>query len=385
MTKIYMRWGLGLLLLCLMLSGCSSRFQNETIIISAENDTSEQMQHDLSPVQVQKIYRLPEENIDRGYWWGWDTTNSIVGAFKSAGYPEQMMLKRLAFPFEQSETLSGDMPEIKINNNQMTLSPDGLHIADIRITRTAANLNLFSIKDKTTAKLDSFSLKDQKYFQNMSWSDNSQFISYLVLDAVEKNQSSLRIYDTKANSVKSYTLNDFNNGDTLLDVRVSNDGRSVLIKLLDSSQSNKTTIVLGLLSDGHFETHYKRQIADNQMTWISNDQFAFLGRDGTLYEYDQRNGELSVVLERVTAFEFSPDKRFIAYKLQDEDIVYVGKMQGRNVLYNEPVYHGILPLNMKWSPDNTRLFIQGPKIFANPKTMPNDDSTEEPAYIIEFE
>lgn len=385
MTKIYMRWGLGLLLLCLMLSGCSNRFQNETIIISTENDVSQQVQHDLSPVQVQKIYRLPEENMDRGYWWGWDTTNSIVGAFKSAGYPEQMMLKRLAFPFEQSETLSGDMPEIKINNNQMTLSPDGLHIADIRITRTAATLNLFSMKDKTTAKLDSFSLKDQKYFQNMSWSDNSQFISYLVLDAVEKNQSSLRIYDTKAKSVKTYTLNDFNDGDTLLDVRVSNDGRSVLIKLLDSSQSNKTTIVLGLLSDGHFETHYKRQIADNQMTWISNDQFAFLGRDGTLYEYDQRNGELSVILERVTTFEFSPDKRFIAYVLQDEDIVYVGKMQGRNVLYNEPVYHGILPITMKWSPDNTRLFIQGPMIYVNPKIMPNDDSTEEPAYIIEFE
>lgn len=106
---------------------------------------------------------------------------------------------------------------------------------------------------------------------------------------------------------------------------------------------------------------------------------------GNLYEYDQRNGELSVVLERVTAFEFSADKRFIAYKLQDEDIIYVGKMQGRNVLYNEPVYHSILPLNMKWSPDNTSLFMQGSKIYANPNIVPNDVSVEEPVFIIEFE
>lgn len=117
----------------------------------------------------------------------------------------------------------------------------------------------------------------------------------------------------------------------------------------------------------------------------SNDQLAFLGRGGNLYEYDQRNGELSVVLERVTAFEFSADKRFIAYKLQDEDIIYVGKMQGRNVLYNEPVYHSILPLNMKWSPDNTSLFMQGSKIYANPNIVPNDVSVEEPVFIIEFE
>lgn len=382
MAKIYIRWGLGMMLLLIfLLSGCGSRFQNETIIISADNEASEQEQHDLSPVQVKKIYRLPDENMDKGYWLGWASTNSIVGAFKSAGFSERIMLKQLVYPYEKSKDLS----EIKMDNTRMMLSPNGSQIANMDITRTTATLELFSIKESTKAVVDTFSLKSENYFQNMSWSDNSQYISYLILNAAVNNESILRIYDTTSGSAQSYTLNDFNIGDTLLDVQVSNDGRSALIKILDSSQTAKTTIVLGRLIDGHFETKYKRQIADNQMIWIGNDQFAFLGRDGTLYEYDQRNGELSVILERVTAFEFSPDKRFIAYKLQDEDIVYVGKMQGRNVLYNEPVYHGILPLDMRWSFDNTKLFIHGPKIYANPKIMPNEDSTEEPAFIIEFE
>ncbi|MEO2212776.1 hypothetical protein ABGV40_18190 [Paenibacillus amylolyticus] len=380
MEKIYNKWGLGMIMLLIfLLSACSSRFQNETIIISAGNETMEQEQHDLNPVQVKKIYRLPDDNIDKGYWWGWTSSNSIVGTFKKAGFPDQTLLKQIVYPYEQSKILS----EVKMDNTQMMLSPNGSQIADMGITRTAATLELFSLKDKRKTEVDTFSMKSEKYFQNMSWSDNSQFISYLILDTAAAKGSILRIYDTSSNSAQSYTLNDFNNGDTLLEVKVSNDVQSALVKLYDST--GKATIVLGRLADGNFESKYRRQIADHQMVWIGNDQFAFLGRDGSLYEYDQRNGELSIVLERVAAFEFSPDKRFIAYKRQDEDIVYVGKMQGRNVLYNEPVYHGILPLNMKWSPDNTSLFLQGPKIYANPNFEPNDDSVEEPAFIIEFE
>ncbi|MFP3381062.1 hypothetical protein SB767_32590, partial [Bacillus sp. SIMBA_069] len=68
------------------------------------------------------------------------------------------------------------------------------------------------------------------------------------------------------------------------------------------------------------------------------------------------------------------DKKSIAYSLDGENIIYVGKLQGRNVLYNEPVYHGIVPTNMYWSLDNKKLFIQG-----------QTDSTEGQSFILEFE
>lgn len=381
MAKKYGGFGLSVIvLLVLLLTGCGTRFPNETIIISG-NEADEQTHQDLSPVQVKKIYRLPEEKVDKGYWLGWSTIDTLLGSFKSTGFPERFMLKQLTLPFEQSK----DIMQNDVDHSLMSLSPDGRHVADVRINKTTITTVFISASDGKEKEVDTFNPKGQSYLQNMSWSDNSQMIGYLVLDAAESEKNSLRVYDTKTKASKSYTLNEFNSDDTLLDVQVSNDGRSALIKLLDTRQSGRPTIALGKLIDGHFETKYKRQIADKPMIWIGDDQFAFLGRDDTLYEYDQRNGELSVILERVSTFEFSPDKKFIAYTLQDEDAVYVGKMQGRNVLYNEPVYRGILPLNMKWSLDNTSLFIQGPKTFVNPKSIPNDDSTEEPAFIIEFE
>ena len=381
MARTYSGWLLGMMvLIILVLTGCGTRSQNETIIISGTEE-SEQTHEDLSPVQVTKIYRLPKENVDKGYWLGWSSTKSMIGAFHPAVDPEHVQLKGLVYPFEQSENIS----EIDMDSMRMMLSPDGTQIADVSTTRTTATLKLFSIQNRKETEVETFNLTSQNYLQSLSWSDNSEYISYLIVDAVYPEKNMLRIYDLKTRKFTSYVLNGFNDNDTLIGVQVSNDGRNALIKLFDSTQSSRPTVLLGKLIDGQFEVRYKRQIADKQMTWIGDDQFAFLGRDGTLYEYDQRNGELSVIMERVSAYELSLDKKFIAYTLQDEDAVYVGKMQGRNVLYNEPVYHGVLPLNMKWSPDNNRLFIQGPKTFTSPNIIQSDDPTEEPAFIIEFE
>ncbi|PAD32897.1 hypothetical protein [Paenibacillus sp. 7523-1] len=381
MAKTHSGWFLGMMvLMILVLTSCGTRPQNETIIISGSEE-SEQTHEDLSPVQVRKIYRLPKENVDKGYWLGWSSTKSMIGAFNSALDPEHLQLKGLVYPFEQS----GNISEIDMDSTRMMLSPDGTQIADVSTTRITATLKLFSIQNKKETEVETLNLTSQNYLQSLSWSDNSEYISYLIVDAVHPEKNMLRIYDLKTRKSASYVLNGFNDDDTLIGVQVSNDGQNALIKLFDSTQSSRTTVVLGKLIDGQLQIKYKRQIADKQMTWIGDDQFAFLGRDGTLYEYDQRNGELSVIMERVSAYELSSDKKFIAYTLQDEDAVYVGIMQGRNVLYNEPVYHGVLPLNMKWSPDNNRLFIQGPKAFTSPNVIQSDDPTEEPAFIIEFE
>ncbi|MGG3281052.1 hypothetical protein [Paenibacillus solani] len=379
MAKKYGGWMLWILfLLLLLLSGCSTGVQSETIVIT-DSEEMEQAPQDSSPVQVKRIYRLPDENADTGHWLGWSSTDSIVGSFKTVDLPGRFMLKRLAYPFEQGENIT----EINMNNSRISLSPDGKHVAEMIMTRKEASLKVISLKDIKETEIDRISTSGQKYLQDMSWSDNSQYISCLVLDSVDSNKNSLRVIDTKSGVSKPYALNEFEKGDSLLSVHVSNDGRSALITMY-ASDIRKTTIVLGKLVDDHFETKYKRQIGEIQVTWIGNDQFAFLGRDGTLYEYDLRNGELSVILEKVYAYEFSQDKKIIAYSLQDEDVVYVGKMQGRNVLYNKPVYHGIIPMNMKWNSDNTSLFIQGPKAFANPNIIQNDYS-KGPSFIIELE
>ncbi|RJE87776.1 hypothetical protein D3P07_15890 [Paenibacillus sp. 1011MAR3C5] len=365
--------------LLLLVSGCSTGLQSETIIIT-DSDEMDHPPQDSSPVQVKKIYRLSDENADTVQWLGWSSTDSIVGTFKAADLPERFMIRRLAYPFEQSENIT----EINMNTSRISLSPDGKHVAEMTMSRKEASLKLNSLKDLKKTEIDKFSASSQMFLQDMSWSDNSQYISYLVLDSVDSSKKSLRLFDTKTGLSKPYALNEFEENDTLISIHISNDGRSALIMLYESDQPVKKTMVLGKLIDDHFEAKYKRQTGENQVAWIGNDQFAFLERDGTLYEYDMRNGELSVILEKVYAYAFSQDKKFIAYSLQGEDVVYVGKMQGRNVLYNKPVYHGIIPMNLKWNSENSRLLIQGSSAFTNPNII-QTNYLKEPSLIIELE
>lgn len=375
MTGRYSGWMFGTLLLLILLSGCRAGGQSETVIIS-DNEEADNTLQSSSSFQVKTIYRLPNEYTNEGYWLGWTSTDSIVGSFKTSGIPEQFNLKTFTYPYEHSETIK----EIR-SNPQMELSPDGKYAAQ---TTASTGLKVVSLKDEKETEIKTLRTGGEEFVQDISWSGNSQYLSYLVLNASESEKSSVHIYDVQTHASKKYELKDFEKGDTLISVNVSDDGRSALFTLFESNRPGKTVIKFGRMMGSNIEIIYKRDIGREQNTWISNDQFAFLGPDGTLYEYDQRNSELSVILENVSAFKFSNEKKFIAYSLQGEDAVYVGKMQGRNVLYREPVYHGIVPLDMYWNMDNTKLLIQGSNTFANSHAG-QTDFTRGPSYIIELE
>ena len=82
-----------------------------------------------------------------------------------------------------------------------------------------------------------------------------------------------------------------------------------------------------------------------------------------MYVYDRRNHELSILLEKVDSFEFSQDRKYVAYSQNGEDTIYAGKLQGKNVLSAEPIYHGVIPSKMYWSSDHRRLLVNGRKII----------------------
>lgn len=351
-----------------LLAGCRSGPQSETIIISGSGEL-ENVQES-SPVQVKKIYRLPDDFSNTGEWLGWSSPNSIVGLFKR-GLPEGAVLERLTQPYEQSERVT----QMNTNSGRLVLSPDGKYVSQTIITHLAATLKILSLEDGTETDIASFKAGETKFLQDVSWSDNGRYISYLVVDASGSETSKIGLYDMDSRTSRYYELKNFEKKNTLLLTKVSGDGRGVLIVSFQSPR--KTFVALGRITDDYVEIKYERQTGWEQNTWMSNDQFVFLGIDGTLYEYDQRNGELSVILERVSMYTFSQDRRFIAYSLLDEDMVYVGKMQGRNVLNNGPVYHGMIPTNMYWNGNNTHLLIQGVQ-------APNT-SDENRSFVIEFE
>ncbi|KAF6623945.1 hypothetical protein H6F38_27965, partial [Paenibacillus sp. EKM208P] len=221
------------------------------------------------------------------------------------------------------------------------------------------------------------------YVQYVSWSANSSYIGYLVENPVDNGADSLYIYDMGAQTSSKYQLKGILKGDTLLSVNLANDGRSVLLQLFRAKQGQKKVLTMGKVSGKNIEFQYERQFGGDSVAWMNNDQFVFLGTDSSLYEYDQRNGELSVILEKVLDFEFSPDRKNIAYTVYDQNVTYVGKVQGRNIMYNEPVYRGILPTHMYWNPNNKSVLLQGQKQLDSSQTAPTDSPSKE-SLIIEL-
>lgn len=371
---------LGILSLMLMLlPSCNFGPKTETIIIpSREEDHTEDQGS--RPFQVNKIYRLPDDFTSAGQLLGWTSSNSVIASYRSSP-TERMKIKRLTHPYEQSEYVPGvhvDVPDVQ-------LSPDGKYICEISRTAKGEALKLISLQDGKETEAAKFRFSDQMILVDAVWSSNSKYLGYLVSDLQNNGVHSLRLYNIETRTSKTYKLKDTPSGKPIMKINVSDDGRSVLLTALQYNKPEEKYIMMGAITErSEVEIQYEHQIGGQQNVWINNNQFAFLGTDGTLYGYDRRNGELSVLLDKVGNFRFSHDKKSIAYSLYDQDIIYAGKIQGKNVLYNEPIYRGILPSHISWSLDNKSLLIHGQKLFS-PSQMTQTDSTVGQSFIIEFQ
>lgn len=157
------------------------------------------------------------------------------------------------------------------------------------------------------------------------------------------------------------------------------DARSLLTAL----HGQQYRIMTGNVSDDGITVQKKRQNSYAEPVWLNNDQFVFLSTGETLYEYDLRNSELSVLLENVAVFKISNDRKKIAYSLYDKDNTYAGKPQGKNILFAEPIYHGTNPSEIYWSPDGDNLLVYN----QNPYSAMESSSArffDDHSYIITF-
>ncbi|OAZ39298.1 hypothetical protein [Paenibacillus polymyxa] len=364
-------------LVVLLLSACVSEPKTETVVIADSNEVSNADQSS-RPFQVQKIYRLPERFANRGQLLGWSSGDAVIASFGAMTILKRGTLERLTYPYEQGKVISGIG---KVTSNTI-LSPDGKYICEVSPSSLETTLKLISLQDGKEREIDRISTRNESYVQYVSWSANSSYIGYLVENLVDNGADSLYIYDMGSQTSSKYQLKGIVKGDTLLSVNLANDGRSVLLQLLRAKQGQNKVLTLGKVSGKNIEFQYERQIGGDSVAWMNNNQFVFLGKDSSLYEYDQRNGELSVILEKVLDFEFSPDRKNIAYTVYDQNITYVGKVQGRNILYNEPVYRGIVPKHMYWNPNNKSVLLQGQKKLDSLQTSPMDSPSEESLIIV---
>ncbi|MCY7859869.1 WD40 repeat domain-containing protein [Bacillus haynesii] len=370
-NKPFIIWAGVLLCLVIIVSSYNVGKRSETIIIPSKEENVQKNR----PFQVKTIYRLPKAD----QLLGWSSSDSIVGFFKGDETPERAThrLQRLSSPYEKAENLQG----IESNTSNLKVSPDGKSIAGVTVSSNKASMNLISLVNRKKTEIASFPSSSEVYVQDVSWSNNSKYVCYLVIDAGQDGQTSLHVFDTDSGTHKTYSLKGFTEKDSLTGVHISDNGRGLLLTVLQMGQ--KESIMMGTVNGNRIDIQDKRQNSLGEPVWLNNDQFVFLGTGETLYEYDRRNGELSALLEKVAAFTFSNDRKKIAYSLKDEDNIYAGKLQGKNILYEEPIYHGTIPSEIYWSPDGNSLLVNAQYQYPSVESA-SARFLEEQAYIITF-
>lgn len=354
-NKQFMLWSGVLLVLIILISGCAPGFRSETIVIPSKEDNYSDDQGS-QQFKVKTIYRLPQSD----QLLGWSAPETVIGLFRKMNKTEResLNLQRFTKPYEKPEMLQ----RIEDNMAFLELSPDGENIFGMTTSAQGASLKLISLPDGKETEVASFSANQQLFLQDGSWSNNSRYVCYLVIDAAKRGKASVGVYDIESGTLKTYWLKNFNTENTLTGVNISDDGSSVLFTMFLFGQSGRNnSIVMGTINESEINVQYEHKTGSQQNAWLNNDQFVFLGTEGTLYVYDSRNGELAVLLEKVGSFEFSRDRKNIAYSLYDDDTIYAGKLRGKNVLSEESIYHGSVPSQIYWSPDNNSLLIYGRK------------------------
>lgn len=367
-------------LTCIMilLSGCSMGPTTETVIIPRQEDVNIE-EPNSHPFQVNKIYRLPDEITNSSPLLGWSSSNSVLAVTQNTGIGGQTELRRLIYPYEQSK----EFPGINLLNAQLKLSPDGKYVSQIVRSASEVTLKIISLADGHQVEVAQISTSDPFFLQDVSWSGNSKYLSYLLAGYQGEEYSRLRSYDVETKTTKSYTLAGLASRGTVLTMQMSDDGNSVLLAIIPPGRYGRTNLLVGTVHGDTIKIHYERERGGEQYAWLTTEQFVFLGTDRTLYIYDKRSGELSILLEKVNYFQLSNDKKSIAYSLYDQDVFYVGKIQGKNILSNEPVYRGLIANEIFWSQDNKSVLVRGQKMFSASQAIASD-AKDGQTFIIEF-
>lgn len=372
-----------------MLSGCARGAGYETIVIPDAEEDGTAAAPD-QPFQASRIYRLPDGDASLDRMLGWNGTDSVAGLFAPPLRGSERTIQRLSRlgpPYERFESVLGLDAGLYVAG----MSPDGRYLSLLAQAQDSISLQLAALPGGDKRTVDQWLPGHAELLsRKVTWSDNSRYVSYLVAAAPD-DHAAIGMFDTAAGRASQFALAGLNTTGTESAVKLSDDGGSALI-------FSQGRLQVATKDGSEFAVRYEHSAGSDQAAWIDNDRFVFLGPEGTLYEYDLRNGELAGLLEDVVIFQLSPDRRDIAYSQKDKNgdyAIFAGRLQGNNILYARSVYQGFIPAQMYWSPQQDRLLIDGHKISertAQPapapeidpeRTLPEEAPDRRP-FIIEF-
>ncbi|WP_435171992.1 hypothetical protein [Paenibacillus glycanilyticus] len=381
--KARFRLYLVLAALLLTVSGCMGNPRSETIVIPDSEAGQPTVGASVGKAfQVKTIYPL-------GKWFdklgvlGWTNEEELVGYYSGSvpGSPYDG-LQLLAPPYNELKRLT---TSLNAGQDLLSLSPDGKQLARLSKSGNGYSLILIPVDGSTSKSIEGPVQTQRLFSRSLQWSSDNRYLSYLALGD-RRDQLSLVVCDVRQGTSKQVPLQGMSDMKNSASAALSEDGGLLLI-------DNGTLVSMAKLNDeGRFEVIYDHPSAMNGSFWIDANRFIFLGADGTLFQYDSRNGELTVLQEKIASFSLSADRERIAYTQNDGEIIYVGKLQGNNLLSQTAVYQGFVPSLMKWSIGNGKLLVAGSKPFgrAAQENVPAPVSEQEGphdlnGFIIDFQ
>ncbi|WP_372636342.1 hypothetical protein [Cohnella sp.] len=334
----------------LLLTGCLGTPRTETMIMDdAEQRSSDEDEATL--FNVETIYTVLDGDKQALFPIGWIDDSSLLGI--TPAY--RTHFDRVNEPYAARQKLLGPSPfQAEGTYNSIVLSPDRRQVSYVDMTDNAMELKLHSLSDGGNTRIE-ITRSKSIYFTQMSWSNNSRFFSYADSDETDGSTTLLFVYDRMKEKTKGYTLPVSQSNEWVWFVSVSDNGEDAVIV---KTSGRDSMMEWGKLNGDAFIPQYRHPIStDGRVEWIHPDQIAFVGADGTLYAYDQRNRLLSAMLNDVGRFRLSDDRKFIAYT--QGDAVYAASMYGNTVLNRKQIYKGIEAYGMEWSPTNGKLLVNG--------------------------
>lgn len=380
-----------LVLVSILLSGCTGELPSKTVIIPDTEESSEpnKVNEDFAVNKIYKLFETGDINVDI---FGWIDKSQVLG---SNGYGKDRSFERMDYKFNSRRELSklGDMV------NGIQLSPDGTHIAyfvygnGTHTKKKAIRLMLLDLASNKETVLRE-NVEGDLIYDTLKWSNNNQYVSFGLWgvqggeqqskNGTDVKEASLFVYDINRKSANTYSIPGWTTKETGFGVKISDDGASALIVKYVDKEFN---LVYGKIMNGKFISQYEHPISSyynvKLLDYINDDQILFVSSGGSLSLFNRRNATTITLLEHIDAFELSKDRKYIAYSKNQEEI-YVAKLKGNNVTNEKSIYKGLYAYNMQWSPDDKKLLLAGKKSFVIEKDNRESIPPDNLPFIIEF-
>lgn len=376
-------------LLAAALSGCAGGPRTELVVIP---DTGESPASATGgqPFRVKTIYRLPVSESNAVQPLGWSAPDTVVALTANLMQRDKLVyhVLGLAPPYTDAEVLL----DADTGMRPGSLSPDGRYLSGTSRTENGISVRLLSLPDGEERTVAGLVAREAELISEVgAWSANGRYLAYLLIgsgtqqerlqpqadggdgggdgrsgsvraEARESGRAVLVLLcDVRGGSVEQYPLFGL---DRLMDgmtVRPSDDGGALLIV---AGSAVRMAERVGSGYEVKFSPPFVGEGIDSAADWVDDDRFVYLDENGTLFSYDRRIGETVILKDQIGHYRLSRDRGAIAYFASGQDSVFAGKLQGNNILYEQPVYQGIVPVFMDWSPDGSRLLIEGRKRYS---------------------